>query len=295
MTTPMRSASVILPAHDEGDNLVDTVDCVLRHSGDVALEVIIADDGSTDGSPERARARFGPDRVTVVRGEGLGVARARNLGAAAATGEALVFLDAHCYVPDGWLAPLLEILAGARAGMAGPAFSNIHDPRMRACGITWQDAGLENVWLPVTAGPGHVPFHIGACQAVRADAFRDVGGYDEGMTRWGHEDIELCLRFWLFGYEVFAQPASLVYHLFRQRHPYAVDGRQVLYNRLRLMLLHFDADRLERGLAHLLPYQELSWGLARAYADGTTRCREANFARRHRDMDWFCASFGMAI
>ena len=287
--------SVILPAHNEGQNLVDTVAYVRQNSGDVDLEVIIVDDGSDDGSAQAALGRGDDPRLRLVQGQGLGVAGARNLGAARARGQALVFLDAHCYVPPGWLAPLVSALQGAAVGMVGPVFAGIREITARACGITWGDARLENVWLPPPAAVTEVPFHIGACQAVPAAVFREVGGYDAGMTRWGSEDIELCLRLWLLGYRVLAQPDSLVFHLFRPRHPYAVDASQALYNKLRLALSHFDEARLSRALRPMMAHPDFHRSLARAFLDDTLAHRACLLTRRQRDMDWFCRHFTITI
>ena len=288
------SVSVVIPARNEGANLVDTVRSVLTHSDWSPLEVIVVDDGSTDGSPRRAAA-LDRDRVRLVRGQEMGVAGARNHGAEHAQGEILVFLDGHCYVPPGWLKPLIDALATSGAALAGPAFTNIFDTRMQACGITWRDAGLDNVWLPVGAQVEPVPFHIGACQAVRAEVFRQVGGYDRGMTQWGSEDIELCLRLWLLGHQVVAQPASLVYHLFRTSRPYDVDVDQVVYNKLRVVLLHCDGPRLARVLQPMLAYAGIERSLARIFDGDTLDDRRRLFAQRVHDMDWFCARFGLDI
>jgi len=287
--------SIVIPALNEGDNLVDTVQCILDNTAWPELEVIVVDDGSTDGSPERVAALPHDGRLQVVREQGLGVAGARNRGARAANGAVIVFLDGHCYVPPGWLAPLVAALEGDHAALAGPAFSNILDPRMQACGITWRDPGLDNVWLPCGLRVEPVPFHIGACQAVRADIFHAVGGYDSGMTRWGSEDIELCLRLWLLGYQVYAQPASLVYHLFRTSRPYSVDLSQILYNKLRLLLLHFDGDRLTRALSPILGISGVAQSMVQVFDSDLLQCRRALFARRRHDMDWFCARFGITI
>lgn len=287
--------SVVLPNHNEGENLVDTVGYVLQNSDDLDMEVIVVDDGSDDGSAEAALARHGTDRLWLVRGAGLGVAGARNLGAARARGQVLVFLDAHCYVPPGWLSPLVEAFEAEDVGMVGPVFAGIHEITVRACGITWQDARLENTWLPPRTGISEVPFHIGACQAISTPIFHEIGGYDEGMTRWGSEDIELCLRLWLSGYRILAQPASLVFHLFRPRHPYAVDMSQVLYNKLRLLLVHFDRERLARALRPMMAYADFPHSLACAFLDDTLSRRASLLAHRQRDMDWFCDYFGISI
>jgi GT2 family glycosyltransferase len=287
--------SVVIPALTEGQNLVDTVAAVRANSGTLDPEVIVVDDGSTDGAPQRIAGRFaGEPRVRVMNGPRQGVARARNAGAAVAGGEIVVFLDAHCYVPPGWLAPLVAPFDNSRVALTGPAFSSIREPASIACGVTWQDASLSNVWLPATTS-GLVPFHIGACQAVRAETFAACGGFDAGMTRWGSEDIELCLRLWLLGHEVRAAPKSLVYHLFRTSRPYEVDVSMILYNHLRLALLHFDEARLEQVLARLIRFQGAEACIAKAFADGVVAERAALWARRARDIDWFFARFGIGF
>jgi glycosyltransferase involved in cell wall biosynthesis len=293
MPDALPRASVVIPALNEGENLIDTVECVHAHCGPFAPEIIVVDDGSNDGAPQRIAGRYHDDpSVRVIAGPHAGIARARNAGAEAATGELIVFLDGHCYVPNGWLAPLLSPFADPNVAMVGPAFRSIRDRGATACGITWSDAGLGNVWLPPeTRGP--VPFHIGACQAVRASAFADVDGFDRGMTRWGSEDIELCLRFWLLGYEVHAAPDSIVYHLFRTSRPYDVDVALILYNHLRMAILHFDEGRLAQVLARMKHFEQAEQALAKAYLNGVIADRNALLARRVRDIDWLFQRFGI--
>lgn len=286
--------SVIIPAKSEGDNLIDTVAAV-RENSVLRPEIIVVDDASEDGAPQRLAARFAEDDlVRVIAGPDEGIARARNAGAGVARGEILVFLDGHCFVPPGWLEPLVAPFADPVVGMTGPAFRSIRDPRARACGITWADASLGNVWLPPeTQGP--VPFHIGACQAVRAELFAAEGGFDPGMTRWGSEDVELCLRVWLMGHDVHAVPESEVYHLFRTARPYTVDTTLILYNHLRLALLHFDAARLEQVIARLQTYPGSAGAIARAFTDGTLADRDRIHARRTRDVTWLFQRFGIGF
>ena len=166
--------SVVIPSHNEGENLVDTVDCVLANSSSEAIEVLVVDDGSTDGSGERVAARFAADpRVRVLRASETGVAGARNLGARQSTGHLLVFLDSHCYTPPGWLPRLTEPLADPAVGMIGPAFASLeHGNGARGLGITWRGPSLEIEWLPQQQeAPYPVPLLPGGCQAMRRADF----------------------------------------------------------------------------------------------------------------------------
>lgn len=287
--------SVIIPAHNEGANLADTVSAALENAGCDAVEVVVVDDGSTDGSPGDVAGRFaGCPQVRIVHEAGLGVARARNRGAQAAGGETLVFMDGHCYTPPGWLAGLVAPLAAPQVGLVGPAFASLlHGDGPRGFGAVWVDASLEIRWLPQLADqPYWVPLLPGGCHAIRREVFDQLGGYDEGMTRWGAEDHEICLRAWLLGRQVVMQPAVTIYHLFRTHHPYAVETAKIIHNRLRLALLHF---RRERTLKVMSYYQ--TWAgfpeavLALVDSDVLAR-RAALQPRRVRDDDWYFSRFG---
>ena len=56
--------------------------------------------------------------------------------------------------------------------------------------------------------------------AMRHDTLTQAGAFDEGMAQWGSEDVELCLRYWLLGYEAWVVPEVTVLHYFRKQRPY---------------------------------------------------------------------------
>ncbi|MEZ4657921.1 MAG: hypothetical protein R2911_10140 [Caldilineaceae bacterium] len=70
------------------------------------------------------------------------------------------------------------------------------------------------------------------------------------MPQWGSEDLEICLRYWLLGYEVWVAPGVTVLHYFRKVSPYKTNG-----NRWRttgcVALLHLNGERLRRVLTAL--------------------------------------------
>jgi glycosyltransferase involved in cell wall biosynthesis len=298
MTRQADKVSIVIPAHNEGENLVDTVHCVLENTAYPDFEIIVVDDDSTDGSSGRLSSIFGNEsRVGIVRAEGVGVANARNLGATCASGEILIFLDGHCYAPPNWLSGLIEPLADTRVGMVGPAIATMcHGSDVRGLGMNWRDASLEAEWLGQRGNtPYPVPLLGGACQVVRKEVFETLGHYDSGMTRFGSEDLELCLRYWLMGYEVRVQPQTVVYHLFRQSHPYEVHNHRIIYNRLRMAMLHLSNERINRVLEYhkdTAGFDEIMGWLQQS--DVMDR-REQLQAIRYRDDNWFCKRFNCQI
>ena len=293
MTQQMDKVTVVIPAHNEGENLIDTVHCVLENTAYPDWGIMVVDDASTDGSGDRLSDVLGDDhRVGMIRAEGVGVAQARNLGAACASGSILIFLDAHCYTPPHWMDRLIRPLADPRVGMVGPAFATMCDGGdTRGWGLHWRDASLDAEWLGQRAKTAYpVPLLGGACQVVRKADLERLGYYDAGMTRWGSEDQELCLRYWLMGYEVLVQPQVVIYHLFRGSFPYEVQARKILYNRLRLAMLHLSDERLNRVLNYhrsICGFDEITGWLQRSdVRSRRTQLREL----RCRDDDWFCGT-----
>lgn len=279
--------TVVVPTLNEGSLLTMTIENILSHTTYPNYEIIVVDDGSTDGSCATLAAL--DPRVRVIRSEGLGVARARNLGAALAQGEYVVFLDAHCRVSSDWLRGLAVALGPADVGVAGPCFTRLHEPEPRGCGMIWSDAHLDPTWFePVpTRRPYAVPLTTGACQAFRLATFTALGHYEEGFTRWGFEDVEICLRAWLLGYRVVVNPTVIVAHYFRESRGYEVEDVAIMSNFLRMIHLHFSPPRIRRVLRTLGNSPLVAEGLDRLYRSNIFDARATLLAARVQSDDWF--------
>lgn len=290
--TTLEPVSVVIATHNEGEHLRRTVDNLLA-TLPASAEIVVVDDASTDGSTSFLINGHGA--VTLARpSRRLGVAASRNHGAALARGELLAFSDAHVEASRGWLEALCAPLRSPDVGIVGPVISALGNSAVRGYGMTWSGPSLQVRWLPQQAAtPYPVPLLGGGFMAMRREVFDDVGGFDAGMTIWGTEDAEICLRTWLLGYQCLVVPDVVIAHLFRPSFPYQVDWESVVHNSLRLGGVHLGRERLARLVASLAGQPAFPAALARLLDGDAGSRRSALRARRRHDDSWFFDRFGI--
>jgi len=282
--------SVVVISRNEGRELQRTVenfDDTLPAGG----EIVVIDDGSTDGSADRVAARRG--RIRLYRVAGYGVARARNLGASRARGDVIVYADAHLRLEPDWWRPLVELLENPRVGGVAPAIVG-YRPGHIGYGLTFRNSSLEVRWhRRKPRGPVASPIIPGCCFATRRDVIEATGGWDDSQLQRGNIDNEGCVRFWLLGYELLIAPDTVVAHKFRKRSPYHVGWREFLFNRLRLAFVHFNPRRLGKVVAALRGYPDFGEALALLASSDIAERRRQLHSCRVRDDDWYCDRFNM--
>lgn len=182
--------SVVIPTYNYGQFIREGIESVLAQTHPVA-EIIVVDDGSTDGT-EAVVGRFFGDRVIYIRQENGGVSAARNNGVQNSSGDIVAFLDADdTWRPDKIEKQMLKFDQDAEIGL-------VH------CGMREFDSGTgktiqtridgEEGWV----ADSHVLFDkavinfSGSLIAVRRAAFEEVGGFDTRLKNG--EDWEFCLR-----------------------------------------------------------------------------------------------------
>jgi len=289
----IKSASVVIPTCNEGEMLHMTVESIINNSGSIPFEVIVVDDGSTDGSCDCYR-NVRDSRVRVIEGEQLGVARARNYGARAAQGDMLVFLDAHCEVSSHWLDRLAQAMYPFDVALVSPTFTKLREHSPVGLGIGWANRQLENHWYEPLEGrrqPYEIPLACGACQAFPADVFHAIGMFEEGFTRWGYEDIEIGLRSWMLGYRVMGEPTTTIAHWFRETRNYNVDEVKVIFNFLRMIRMHLSDWHCAQIVEVVKPMPGFDQAMEMLVQSDTEQLRAELFAVRERDDNWFCNTF----
>jgi GT2 family glycosyltransferase len=126
---------------------------------------------------------------------------------------------------------------------------------------------------------------------MRHDTLKQAGAFDAGMPQWRSEDLELCLRHWLLGYEVWMVPAVTILHYFRKANPYKVEWGAISHNLLRVALLHLSQARLSHVVAALKSGATFERALAYAVVRDVWQKRAEFAARRVCDVVWLFEKF----
>jgi GT2 family glycosyltransferase len=188
------SLSVIVPVHNGGENFRVCLES-LKESHMPPTEIIVVADGDTDGSSQLAK-EFD---VQVLRFQSSGgPGRARNLGAARAQGELLLFIDADVAISRDVIGQVAAMFA--------------QEPSIDAIIGSYDDEPAEPNFLSQYRNLLHHYVHQqgnedastfwGACGAIRRSVFLSIGGFDERYVRPSVEDIELGYRLKKAGHRI---------------------------------------------------------------------------------------------
>ena len=191
--------SVLIPTYNRLQQTIRAIDSVLAQTVPVD-EIIVVDDGSTDGSGEAIREQYGA-RVTVVQQENGGVSAARNRGIREAQGDWIAFLDSD----DSWLptkiALQLQALAACGDACAVCFTDSIYDGDPDKKVSVFQEAGIQSAArFGTIADPlaflasGWNPF-LAPTLLLRRSLLCEVRGFDEALFIGEDHDLVFRLSF----------------------------------------------------------------------------------------------------
>ncbi|ACB80003.1 glycosyl transferase family 2 [Methylorubrum populi BJ001] len=231
LPAPPPLVSVVIPTRDRAELLGVVLDGLFARTDYPALEVIVVDNGSTEPATRDLFARYAGDpRLRVLPAPGpFNFSELSNRGAAAARGTILLFLNNDIEVLEpGWLTELVAIASDREIGAVGAKLL-YPDGTIQHGGIVLGIGGIaghSHLGLPGSA-PGYfarmvlsqeVSAVTGACLAMRAAVFSEVGGFDAAHLAVAFNDVDLCLKIRAAGYRIVWTPhARLVHHESKSR------------------------------------------------------------------------------
>jgi GT2 family glycosyltransferase len=206
--------SAVVLAYKEEPWLERCVHALLDSDG-VDVEVILVDNGCTDGSVDRLAPTPG---VTVVRpAKNLGFAGGCNAGAAVASGEFLTLINGDLVVQTDALAELVAFAQKPEVGIAQPSIRLSDDPtrlnsdgnEVHFLGFSW--CGSFGQPAQIRTEPRPIMSVMGAAMVLRRALWEELGGFEPRYFAY-HEDVELCRRCWHRGLELVNVPDAVVVH-----------------------------------------------------------------------------------
>ena len=221
-------ASVVIPVLNGAATLGDLLIALKEQAGVPGpVEIIVVDNGSTDGTGEMVQTHG----VTLLHQSIRGPSAARNLGLARAQAEVIVCTDSDTVPTRRWLASLLGAFADPEIILAtGPILG-----WQPATGAERYASSLKTFTREKCAEHPIHPFAHGMNVAVRRQAAREVGGWDETMN--SGEDVDFCIRLRRrFGKPIRFVDGAVLFH--RHRHTDEALWKQARWHGAGLALVH---------------------------------------------------------
>ena len=201
-----------------------TIDCLesLQRVNYLNFNILVVDNGSTDGSVELLKEKF-PEVSILVLEKNLGYAAGNNRGFDSLKHdqpEYVIFLNNDTIVDENFIEPLVEqLLTHKKASQTVPKIYYENDPK-----LIWYAGGIVNLWtgsiyhLGIRQYDGSAysktrktKYATGCCFCMRYEEFKEFGGFDETFPMYS-EDVDLSLWIRAAGKQVWFVPDSKIWH-----------------------------------------------------------------------------------
>ena len=217
--------SVIVASYKRCEPLELCLDDLAAQETSRPFEVILVLQAHPAGEADRIRARFGNRLKLQIAefAEGLGTSRARNAGLAMARGEIVAFLDDDVRLPKTWASAMLDFYEDPSIGGVGgfvdhPGHYNpLRNTAYRMLGLTSKRYRID--WGGFNVGPASHPAEdqpaawlSGGNMSFRRHAIQAVGGFDEALGSFWHEDVDVAFRVAKSGWRMISTARMAIEH-----------------------------------------------------------------------------------
>jgi GT2 family glycosyltransferase len=214
------SVSVIVLNYNGGSFLVNCIKSIVATDYE-NFEVIVVDNGSSDGSIEIVEASVSDQRFRVIRNnKNVGYARGNNIGVKSSKGDYVVFLNNDIVVTPFWLKDITKVMEeNINIGASQPKLLKYHErTRIDNVGGTIDYCGFPYGEVSGVKDQGQfdslkeIFVAVGSALIIKRKVLEQIGLFDPDYFAF-YDENDLCWRVWLKGYKILLIPTSVVYHI----------------------------------------------------------------------------------
>ncbi|WHX50366.1 glycosyltransferase family 2 protein [Paenibacillus woosongensis] len=211
---PFEGTSIVIPTYNQKELLLQCIDSIEAHT-EQPYEIIVVDDGSSDGTTEALQRRRGAIRVGSHR-KNLGFASAVNTGLMMAKGQKIVLLNNDVIVSERWLKQMLAVLESNPNAAIGPVTNYIGGEQQIDTDYVSRsemESFAANYNVADRSKWRETDRLVGFCVLFRRELFEEVGYFDEGFEIGNFEDDDWMLRLRLQGKHLIIAGDTFVHHI----------------------------------------------------------------------------------
>ncbi len=206
--------SIVIPVYNHFDYTKQCLDSIIEFTG-CEYEIIVVDNGSTDGTPEKLKSY---EKVKIIRNENNeGFPKAVNQGINAARGNYILILNNDVIVTDGWLERMVEVAQSSQStGIVGPLSNSVSgvqlDKNAKYESIEQMHSYAARLAIKNKGKVLEFPRVAFLCTLIKKDVINKIGGLDERFSPGNFEDDDFCLRAQIAGFKTVIAQDVFVHH-----------------------------------------------------------------------------------
>lgn len=299
--------SIVIPAKNEEVRIAKTINSMFDNTEYKNFEIIVVDDNSTDKTNKIVSSITKPN-LKLLKTKGIGLPCTRNKGIKASKGDLVIVSDAHMTMCENWLEKILDIyqetnfdmlsipMKADPEGVGSPDYVGYGQYLTKRFDLDWYLTSPE-AFADIAIAPG------GFC-VYKSSIFDNLGLFDEGIYKWGFEDVEISIRAWLLGYRIQVAYNMHVYHYFKdmEKDGFVVFNNQMEFNKLRTAYLHFNKARFlkmrEKAIENLAtdpyytdPEKEVDSIIKKVLDSNIKKYKKTLDAKKKYNDDWYFEKF----